>query len=297
VTLARPHPALLPQGEGETFTASGHVTARRLEGCLRLVCASDESGLSFLSEQSFSAPFHLSKPYWDGHALIVQVVNPTAGLFADDRSRSFVRVERGARLHLTTPSASRVHTMRDGQACLEQSFHVAAGGWLECSPAPLIPQRGSRYRQHTIIEAQSGSELFFTETLAPGRVAHGEVFQFAEIDWKCDVRWSGRLIAHERYRLGPDCPSIKTLREVFPAAYYASSYLLTDRIDLEDECLERVRQVSSPKALVGLSRLPAAGWSIRYLAADSIAMLGAQAAVRRILAVRLPELQSVVRKV
>ena len=45
-----------------------------------------------------------------------------------------MRVERGARLVLTTPSANRVHTMRGGKAEICQTFRVESGGSLEVWP-------------------------------------------------------------------------------------------------------------------------------------------------------------------
>lgn len=88
----------------------------RWAGHLELTCSADAAGRSYLSHQSFRAPFHISKPYPDEHALIVQVINPTAGLFAGDVLRSDIRVEAGGRLHNTSPSASRVHRVTAGLA-------------------------------------------------------------------------------------------------------------------------------------------------------------------------------------
>ena len=71
---------------------------RGLSGHLRLVCAADEAGRTFIREQSFRAPVHLSKPHHEEGVLVVNVVNPTAGLLAGDRVRYDVSVESGARV-------------------------------------------------------------------------------------------------------------------------------------------------------------------------------------------------------
>ena len=120
---------------------------RGLAGHLELVCDLDSRGRTRLRHQSFRAPFHLSKPHHADGALVLNVVNPTAGLLEGDRLRSEVRVENGARLVLTTPSANRVHTMRGGTAESGQTFRVESGGSLEVWPELLIPQRGARYTQ------------------------------------------------------------------------------------------------------------------------------------------------------
>ena len=162
-----------------------------LRGHLDLVCAADADGRTFIREQSFRAPFHLSKPYWDDHALIVQIVNPTAGVFAGDALTSRVAVESGARVLLTTPSANRIHAMPAGRASLEQHFSVADDAWLEVMPELFIPQAQCRYRQRTSLEVAESGEIFFVETLAPGRVARGEIFEFSEIEWEFELRHAG----------------------------------------------------------------------------------------------------------
>ncbi|HYD85647.1 MAG TPA: urease accessory protein UreD, partial [Opitutus sp.] len=134
-------------------------------GHLRLRGAVREHGRTVLAEQSFRAPFHLSKPYWDADAgvLIVQVVNPTAGILAGDRLESDIAVDAGAAVCVTTPSASRVFKMKDGVAECRQRFCVAAGGWLEVMPEPLVPHRGCVYRQVTTVEVEAGGALFFVD--------------------------------------------------------------------------------------------------------------------------------------
>src|SRR5688572_614578 len=93
-------------------------------GHLALRAAAREDGRTSLVAQSFRAPFHVSKPYWDEDAktLLVQVVNPTAGILSGDRLESEIAVEAGAALLVTTPSASRVFQMKEGTADYCQHF-------------------------------------------------------------------------------------------------------------------------------------------------------------------------------
>src|SRR3954465_10185125 len=96
-------------------------------GHLHLRAASRTDGRTALKGQSFRAPYHVSKPYWDTEArvLIVQVVNPTAGILSGDELASDIAVESGAALLVTTPSASRVFKMKTGHAETRQKFTVA----------------------------------------------------------------------------------------------------------------------------------------------------------------------------
>src|SRR5580700_10565335 len=119
-------------------TFSGHL---HLEAVLR------DDGRTALARQSFRAPFHISKPYWDGRVLQVRVINPTAGILAGDRLELTVRAAAGAALLVTTPAAARAFMMRSGvTAECRQNFVVEAGGCLEYAPEPLFPHRDSDYR-------------------------------------------------------------------------------------------------------------------------------------------------------
>lgn len=267
-----------------------------LNGHLDITGAADADGRSFIREQSFRAPFHLSKPYWDGHALLVQIVNPTAGIFAGDTLTSRVAVESGARLLLTTPSANRIHAMPAGRATVEQRFTVAAGGWLEVMPELFIPQAQCRYAQRTAIDVATGGEVFFVETLAPGRVARGEVFEFTEIEWEFELRLGGRPIARERFQLNPADESTTALRSPFAAGYYASCYVISERISPEHEVWRAIHGLGSAKALTGVSRLVAGGFTIKILAADSITLVHLLRAVRLLLAEFLEPLRGASRK-
>jgi urease accessory protein len=154
-----------------------------------------------LAQRLASGAFHLSKPYWDGHALMVQWINPTAGVFAGDVLESTVNVDPGAALVLTTPSATRIHKRMNcahaaGQS--RQGFHVAGGAWLEVQSEWLMPQADSAFVQRTDIHLDHEAGFFYTELLAPGRVAHGEALLFDELDLRMKVVIGGRLVLQER---------------------------------------------------------------------------------------------------
>ncbi len=264
-------------------------TCSQLEGHFEVTCTARTGGESYLSAQSVRAPFHLSKPYWDGHALIAQCVNVTAGVFAGDRLSNAIRVEPGARLLLTSPSAHRIHTMNEGHAEMTQQFSVAAGAWLEVMPELFIPQARCRYVQRTRIDVEEGGELFFVETLAPGRVARGETFAFTQVDWELDINLGHTQLVRERYSLRPGDVSLWSLKKLHATSYYASCFILSPHV--REDML-----TFSDDVLAGVSRLPAGGISVKILAADSIALRQTLSAIREQLQSHLPALRANARK-
>lgn len=271
-------------------------------GHLSLDAAVRGQGRTVLAAQSFRAPYHISKPYWDYDArtLLVQVVNPTAGILSGDRLESEIRVQRDAALLVTTPSASRVFRMRSGAAECRQHFRVAAGGWLEVMPEPLVPHRGSSYRQRTTIEADAGSGLFFVDQLMPGRVGHGEAWQWQRLCLELTVRVEGELVLRERLdQSGEELRALADLGGSGAAACFANALLLEPEPAPEAPVppwRNELAALHGNGLWVGVSRLRRSGWSFRLVAPDGMRLRQGLQAARSILARHFPRLACNLRK-
>lgn len=246
------------------------VTAAGLHGHLDLLAEADREGRTALRRQSFSAPFHISKPHHDGGWLIVNLASPSPGLLSGDRLKVNIEVATGARLLLTTPSASRLHTMNSGHAELTQQFSVAKGACLEFFPEYLIPQKHTRYWQRTQISVEPGGTLLWCESLAPGRTAAGEVFEYEELQFATDIFTGSRHALRERFRLVPEEMAVNALRARFPKAYYASIVCVAPDISPPADALNDLHDPQA--AWVGFSTLPTGGWIAKIVAADSVAL-------------------------
>ena len=266
-------------------------------GHLLLRAAVREDGRTALAEQSFRAPYHLSKPYWDAEArvLLVQVVNPTAGILSGDRLESDIAVGKNAALLVTTPSASRVFRMEGAAAECRQHFSVAAGGWLEVMPEPLVPHRGSRYRQVTQVDAEPGAGLFFVDQLQPGRVGHKEAWQWDRLILELEVRLGGELILRERLdQSGEELRALAELAGSGPAACFVNALLIAECAD--EGWRSEVHALHRDGLWAGVSALRRGGWSLRLVAPDSVKLRQGLCDVRKILAGHFPHLAADLRK-
>lgn len=267
-------------------------------GHLSLRAAPRADGQTNLAAQSFRAPFHLSKPYWDPDAgvLVVQVVNPTAGILAGDQLASEIAVDSDAALLVTTPSASRIFKMDGGSAESRQYFRVAASGWLEVLPEPLVPHRDSRFRQVTTIEVARGGGLFFVDQLQPGRVAHqGEAWLWDRLALELEVRLDGELILRERLdQSGDELRALAALAGSGPAACFANAVLIADTA--ADPWRAAINALHGNGLWIGVSALRAGGWSLRLVASDSVILRQGLSDVRRVLAAHFPHLAADTRK-
>jgi urease accessory protein len=133
----------------------------------------------------------------------VYMQNPTGGVFAGDHLIASVIAEAGARVHLTTQSATKLYRTEDGPACQELRFVLGVGAYVEHVPDPLIPHAGSRFTQNMSVELAPDALFVAAETIAPGRRARGERFAYDLLELRTSVRCGGRELCAERLRLEP----------------------------------------------------------------------------------------------
>ncbi len=265
-------------------------------GHLRLAAACDARGRTYLASQSFRAPFHLSKPYWDGAVLQVQVVNSTAGILEGDRLDADVTVGRGASLLVTTPSAARAFMMRGRGASCTQGFRVQEDGWLEYAPEPLIPHRDAEYRQATRLAVAEGGSAAFFDALTPGRVGRGECWAWRRLRLSLEVHYADEPVLREC--LDADGPTVAAAAAFYgtPEACIGTLVLITPRLAAHDPVWDAVRALHARERWVGASALRRGGWIVRMIAANGQILRDTVRDLRALFAPALPRLASDLRK-
>lgn len=258
------------------------ISGRAIHGHLDLRCDVRGDGMPYLSRQSFRAPIHLSKSHVESGALLVHLVNPTAGFFDGDRLDLDVTAGTGSRMILSTPGASRVYRARgEAPARCHQHLRVERDAFLEWIPEPFIPQAGARYHQRTVIEVEESAGLFFFEWIAPGRVARGEVFAYDLLRWELDLKVAGQLVARERFELRPGDHSLAALREKFPAAHCVTVYVAG--IPADAWPAEELDLLGGDRVYLGHGPLLGNARVVRALCADSLAARALISGLRQVL--------------
>jgi len=267
-----------------------------MQGSFEIICRCQPDGTTAIGHQAVSSPWHLSKPYWDGHILLVQAVNSTAGIFSGDHLTLDVSVNEEASVLLTSPSASRIHTMHHGEASLKQKITVSNQAWLEWMPELFIPQKGCRYRQSTEIHAERGASVYAVETLAPGRVAHGEQFAFDRVEWSTRIMYDGKLILAERYPLTPQNLSLQDLMRDGRARYFANALLIHSGELPFREWQHTLQQMISPPVQLGATQLTPELYVFRLVTDNSEQLKETLRQLRSLLAGHIPPLRQSARK-
>lgn len=212
-------------------------------------------------------------PLPDGSALI-HLHNVSGGVLTGDQLELAAQLEEGARVQLTTTSATRVYRTRpDGDTALQiNDLHVGQSALLEYLPDPLIPYAGARYEQRTNITLDEGAGLFWWETVTPGREAYGELFNYDMLRLQVDLSVQGRPIALERIKLEPGQQRINSLARLGQYRFFSTFYICKADVDsqswqkLETTLAELAQQLSTVGSIVwGVSTLPAHGLVVRAL--------------------------------
>jgi urease accessory protein len=89
-----------------------------------------------------------------------------------DRLALEVALAPGARAHVTTQSATKVHSMDANCAVQTQVLTLADDSYLEFLPEPLIPHRRARFLSDTRITIAPSATLLYAEVVQPGRKHH-----------------------------------------------------------------------------------------------------------------------------
>lgn len=89
-----------------------------------------------------------------------------------DRMALDVTLGPGARAHVTTQSATKIHAMDANYALQTQAFALDDGAYLEYLPDPLIPHRQARFASETRMTVHPTASLVCSEIVHPGRRHH-----------------------------------------------------------------------------------------------------------------------------
>ncbi len=256
------------------FSTTTPLLAPRLNGSLQLSFTQApglEKTVLHVIEQT--PPLKVIRAFTlpDGAAL-AHLHNISGGILGGDSLALTVSVRANARAQLTTPGATRVYRHRSGMpdASQQTQIDIASGALLEYLPDPLIPFKQARYRQSTRIQLAPGAGLFWWETIAPGREAHGERFAYDHLEMALEIYAGSRPIAFERYKLCPQQAPLSSLVRLGSYLYHTTFYIClaglaeATWLTLEEELTSLAQAYAQDgNTLWGVSTLPSDGIVIR----------------------------------
>ena len=132
----------------------------------RTILADLESRTPFLAQRALHCDDALPDMAW------LFMITTSGCVLQGDRLALDVSLGPGARAHVTTQSATKVHSMDANFAMQSQSFTLGEGAYLEFLPEPLIPHRQARFASDTRITIDPSASMLCSEIVQPGRRHH-----------------------------------------------------------------------------------------------------------------------------
>jgi len=133
-------------------------------------------GHTILANRERRAPYMVQRALYCDQELpslaSVFLITTTGCILQGDRLALDVTLGPRAQAHITTQSATKIHTMDANYAAQTQTITLADDAYLEFLPDPLIPHRDARFVSDTRISIAPTATMLFSEIIQPGRKHH-----------------------------------------------------------------------------------------------------------------------------
>lgn len=191
---------------------------------------------SALTQMERHVPFLVQKAlYWDEEMPYLPCVTmiSTAGcVLQGDRLALDVHVAKNACGHVTTQSATKIHSMNANYATQVQNIVVEENGYLEFMPDQVIPHRHARFISETTLQCHSTATLIYSEILMSGRKYHHSEERFGFDVYSSTIRAQDqnlRELMVERYVLTPHQESLDATGVMQHFDIFGNVFLLTPK--------------------------------------------------------------------
>lgn len=197
--------------------------------------------------------------------------NVSGGIFGGDDLKLSVNLHAGAQAQVTTTGATRVYRPRPAapEARLVAEFQLGPDALLEYLPDALIPYRQARVFQRTSFALAEGATLFAWDTVAPGRAASGELFQYERLKIVSAINAAGVPILNDRLLIEPAQHSVRAAA-CFGEWNYLVSFVVM-RVGCTAAQISKLEErlltvISKADGHWGVTSLPAHGVFVRGMA-------------------------------
>jgi urease accessory protein len=187
---------------------------------------------TILADLDYRIPYRAQRALYCDDAMPelphVFVITTTGCLLQGDRMALDVALAEGARAHVTTQSATKIHGMDANYAAQTQNIRLADGAYLEFLPDPIIPHRRARFVSDTKISVAPSAALLYAEIIQAGRKHHHpeECFGAAVLSMAlCVTRPDGTLLFGEKLLIEPQRFAMRQIGVMGPFDVFGNALL------------------------------------------------------------------------
>ena len=246
-------------------------------GFLKLALEHDsQRNKTIVTEQRTQVPLYVQKALHYDETVPsmahIFILSPSGGVLQGDRYRTDIELKNKAISHITTQGATGIYKMNSNFATQMINLKVGKDCYLEFLPEQLIPYKSSRYYQKTTFTVDDSATLVYSETIVPGRVAMGELFDY-DICYLRTLCYNDKneIKFHDNSILEPKNQTMNTLGMFGNKTVLSTMFVVTKKENIE-ELYKTINQVfkDNDEVVGGASILPNdSGLSVRILSNSS----------------------------
>jgi urease accessory protein len=198
-------PAFREYGEQDLSQAPAFGHGK--DGIAELVVGREGDNPTRLLSDFVRVPYHLTGTLDSDPApgmTTICLQEPTGGVAQGDRHTLSVEARSGARAHVTTQSATKVHSMDSNYAHLDATLLAEQGAFLEYLPGPTIVNEDARCLQTTAVSMAPEATVVVGDVFVPDGLSDHEPFGFDHYHSRLEARVDGSLVCADAVDLRPD---------------------------------------------------------------------------------------------
>ncbi|WP_299233497.1 urease accessory protein UreD [Natronomonas sp.] len=240
------------------------------DGVFEATLAREPGGETRLLSDYAKVPYHLTgaldtDPAPGLATLCLQ--EPTGGVAQGDRHALSIDARARARAHVTTQSATKVHSMHSNYAHLDGTLRAGEEAHLEYLPGPTIVNEGARCLQTLSVELDPTASAIVSDVFVPDGLTGQEPFGFDHYHSRLEARCEGQLVCSDAVDLRPTERDPRDPAAMGEFGVVGTLYVLAPAeptAEIADPIHDRVAETDGTRA--GVSALAHdAGVSVRVL--------------------------------
>lgn len=201
------------------------------------------SARSVAVQQYHRGALRVLRPHYldDSGQVCYVLVNPGGAYLGADLYVIDVEVGDGAKLLLTTQSATKIYRTPGSFAEQQMTLRLGEGAQLELAPDQLIAYREASYRQITHVSLRPSSSFIMAEVITPGWSPDGTAFRYEELRLRTEIHVeSGEksgLLTLDNVLIRPPLGTVTGMTFMEGFSHLASLIVVDPRVDqaLADE--------------------------------------------------------------
>ncbi len=201
----------------------------------------------------------------------IYIMSSAGGILQGDKLQIKIKSSENSNAVITTQSATKIYNTENHIPSQIIDITVEKNSYLEFIPKQIIPHKYAEFLQIANLKVDNSSTLIYSETIACGRIAHGEEFDFKSLIFRTKaVNEKDEVLFSDAMNIEP-----KSRKKVFENLYgkkkiFSTVYIISKEFDNEKLDADINLLLIRSQIMGGVSQLPHESGIIVRMLSDSI---------------------------